>query len=319
MGLSLTRTPQEYGRVAVLLGGHSAEREVSLQSGEAIYAALISAGVDAVKIDPVDGLYEQLKSQNITRVFIALHGRDGEDGVVQGFLKTLNIPFTGSDVGSAAISMNKLLSKQIWQQLEIPTARFSTVKHGESFSEVDARRLFAKLGSVLFVKPVKEGSSVGMSKVKTPQELISAVKLAHQYDVHALVESYISGKEYTVTVLKGKALPSISMQTPREFYDYEAKYESTTTEYFCPSGLNDIDESEVQSLALRAFESLGCTGWGRVDFIREGESGPFLILEANTVPGMTESSLVPKAANAVGISFEKLVFHILDTSFSPGQ
>jgi len=313
--LKTNRKSTDYGRVAVLLGGHSAEREVSLKSGEAVYRGLIKAGIDAVKIDPVDGLYEQLKRNNITRAFIVLHGREGEDGVVQGFLQTLQIPFTGSSVASAAISMNKLLAKQVWQQMGIPTAHFARVKQDVPFTDNDARRLLAKLGPNLFVKPVKEGSSVGMSKVSTPEELVAAVKLAHQYDSQALVESFIAGKEYTVSIVKGVALPSISMETPRDFYDYEAKYHSNTTQYFCPSGLTDEEEKTLSELALKAFDALGCSGWGRVDFIREGHNGKFLILEANTVPGMTETSLVPKAANAIGVNFEELVVHILDTSF----
>lgn len=313
--LKLTRQPSDYGKVAVLLGGNSAERDISLLSGEAIYNGLKSAEVDVVKIDTRNSLYEQLIENKIERAFIALHGRDGEDGVVQGFLQTLGIPFTGTSVASAALSMDKLLSKQVWQQMGIPTSRFSHVTRGDQFEQVEARRLFAKLGPVLFVKPVKEGSSVGMSKVKTAQELIDAVKLAHQYDKHALIESFISGKEYTVSILKGETLPSISMVTPRDFYDYEAKYHSDKTEYFCPSGLTDKEELELQNLAAKAFDALGCSGWGRVDFIRDGDIGEFLILEANTVPGMTESSLVPKAAQTVGIDFNQLVLHILDTSF----
>ena len=313
--LTSNRKSADYGRVAVLLGGSSAEREVSLSSGEAIYQGLKKSGVDVVKIDPVDGLYEQLIKHKIDRAFIALHGREGEDGVVQGFLQSLDIPYTGSNVASAAISMNKLLSKQVWQQLGIPTAHFSTVAREDTFTVNEARRLLAKLGPNLFVKPVKEGSSVGMSKVATPEELVTAVELAHHYDRQALVESYISGKEYTVSIVKGVALPSISMQTPRDFYDYEAKYQSTTTEYFCPSGLSDSEEKVLSELAISAFVALGCSGWGRVDFIREGHNGKFLILEANTVPGMTETSLVPKAAKVIGVNFEQLVLHILDTSF----
>lgn len=310
------RKSADYGKVAVLLGGDSAERQVSLDSGEAIYKGLKNSGVDVVKIDPVDGLYQQLTQHKIERVFIALHGRKGEDGVVQGFLQTLNIPYTGSNVASAAISMNKLLSKRVWQQLGIATAHFASIDRNQKFAENDARRLLAKLGPVLFVKPVKEGSSVGMSKVKSAQELVSAVELAHQYDHQALVESYIAGKEYTVSIVKGIALPSISMQTPRDFYDYEAKYQSNLTQYFCPSGLSEDEEKQLSESAVAAFNALGCSGWGRVDFIRDGRDGKFLILEANTVPGMTETSLVPKAAKAAGVNFDELVLHILDTSFS---
>ncbi|TQV75283.1 D-alanine--D-alanine ligase [Aliikangiella marina] len=313
--LKSNRAPEDYGKVAVLYGGESAEREVSLNSGEAVYQGLIKSGIDAIKIDPSDNFYQQLISNKIDRVFNVLHGRGGEDGVVQGFLETLKIPYTGSNVVGAAISMNKLLSKQVWRQLGISTAHFEAVEKQDSFGVSEARRLLAKLGPNLFVKPVKEGSSVGMSKVSTPEELVDAVTLAHQYDSEALVESFIAGKEYTVSLVKGVALPSISMQTPREFYDYEAKYQSNETEYFCPSGLSWEEEKRIGEIALRAFTSLGCSGWGRIDFIRDGRDGEFLILEANTVPGMTTSSLVPKAANALNISFEELVLSILDTSF----
>ncbi|WP_196137167.1 D-alanine--D-alanine ligase [Aliikangiella sp. G2MR2-5] len=315
MNFEISRKPQEYGKVAVLLGGNSAERDISLMSGEAIFSALIKSGVDAVKVDPKDGLINQLIDKSIERVFIALHGREGEDGVVQGCLQSMGIPYTGSNVVSAAMSMDKLISKRLWKQMGIPTAHFSSVEKGQKFTEIEARRLFAKLGPVLFVKPVKEGSSVGMSKVSDEKSLVEGVRLAHQYDNQALVETFTSGKEYTVSILRGKALPSISMETPRDFYDYEAKYQSNQTKYFCPSGLSDDDETVLQRLALKAFGALGCSGWGRVDFIRDGEFGEFLILEANTVPGMTMTSLVPKAAKAVGLGFEQLVLNILETSF----
>lgn len=309
------RKATEYGKVAVLLGGFSAEREVSLNSGEAIYQALKRVDVDVVKIDPKEGLIEKLQQFEIERVFIALHGRGGEDGVIQGLLETMSIPYTGSSLASSAISMNKLLSKQIWKQLNIPTANFKVVSDTEKVSINEANKILEGLGENLFVKPVKEGSSVGMSKASTATELLNAIKLAHQYDEQALIESFISGKEYTVSILNNVALPSINMCTPREFYDYEAKYLSRETEYFCPSGLSDDDEKKLKQLALKAFKALGCSGWGRVDFIRQGESGQFNILEVNTVPGMTTSSLVPKAASVMGINFEQLVLSILDSSF----
>ncbi len=313
--LNRTKEISDYGKVGVLLGGNSAEREISLLSGEAIYQSLIRSGVDAVKIDPAQNLQQQLLEHEIDRALIALHGRDGEDGVIQGYLKTCDIPFTGSDVCGAALSMNKLLSKRVWREAEIPTARFAVVNKNETFDEVKARRLFAKLGTTLFVKPVKEGSSVGMSKVTSAKELVDGVAVAHQYDDDVLVESFINGREYTVSILNGVALPSISMVTPRDFYDYKAKYQSQQTQYFCPSGLSDNEENELQNLALNAFSLLGCSGWGRVDFIRDGDKGEFLILEANTVPGMTETSLVPKSALVQGLSFDELVLLILETSF----
>ncbi len=314
INLKLIRKPEDYGRVAVLLGGSSAEREVSLRSGNAVFNALTKQNINTIKIDPVSNLFEQLKDNNVDRVFNILHGRDGEDGVIQGFLKMLGIPFTGSDVTSSAVAMNKLLCKQIWQQMNIATANFSAVNREDKFTQEDAKNIFEKQGNILFVKPVKEGSSVGMSKVKTINELIEAVNLAHQYDETALIESFIDGEEYTVSIIKGQALPSISMRTPREFYDYEAKYNATTTEYFCPSGLTKEEEEKLSEIALSAFKSIGCSGWGRVDFIR-AKNSEFQILEVNTVPGMTESSLVPKAAKSLDISFEELVLHILDTSF----
>ncbi|MET1254041.1 D-alanine--D-alanine ligase [Aliikangiella maris] len=309
------RQPEEYGKVAVVFGGSSAERAISLLSGSAVFEALTDAGVDCIKLDPAEQSLALLKSESVDRVFLALHGPNGEDGVIQGYLKTLDIPFTGSNVSSSAITMNKLYTKQIWQQSNLPTAGYRVVKRNPPFTEKEARMLFAKQGPVLFVKPANEGSSVGMSKVRTPEELVSAVSLAHQYDDIALVENFISGKEYTVAILGNRALPSICMQTPREFYDYIAKYESTTTQYFCPSGLSEEDELKIRHLALNAFDAVGCSGWGRVDFIREGDKGDFFLLEINTIPGMTKSSLVPKAAQAAGMNFQQLVLAILDTSF----
>jgi len=306
---------KDFGRVAVLLGGSSAEREISLLSGNAIFEALKTFGVDVVKIDTSDYLYQQITQQKIERVFIALHGRDGEDGVIQGFLRTLGIPFTGSDTASSALAMNKLNSKRIWQQMGFATAEFETVAQLKKFDQTNAELVMRKLGDVLFVKPIREGSSVGMSKTTNLEELTSAVKLAQEYD-DVLVESFISGREYTVTILQDNALPSISMVTPNEFYDYDAKYQADTTEYFCPSGLSVEDEKLLAKQALESFTALGCSGWGRVDFIREEESGEFLLLEVNTVPGMTTTSLVPKSAKVAGINFQELVLSILMTSFN---
>ncbi len=305
--------PIDFGRVAVLMGGTSTEREISLLSGHAIFKGLIEKGVDAVKIDTQRNLYYQLKDKNIDRAFIALHGRDGEDGVIQGFLETLNIPYTGSDVASSAIAMNKLISKRIWLQMGLKTAKFRTVGKLEKITPAIADSIVEELGNILFVKPVREGSSVGMSKVSNVKELIRAVMKAQEYDA-VLVEEYIGGKEYTVSLLREQALPSINMQTPNEFYDYDAKYFSQSTQYSCPSGLESDVEKELQNTAVKAFAGLGCSGWGRVDFIRDKESGAFMLLEANTVPGMTESSLVPKSAKQAGFSFSDLVMEILSTS-----
>ena len=304
---------RDFGKVAVLLGGSSAEREISLLSGNAIYAALKKAGVDVVKIDTQDNIYQQIVSLKIERAFIALHGRDGEDGVIQGFLKLMQIPFTGSSTAGSALAMNKLHSKQVWQQNGYQTASFKTVLRNKKMMLADAENTLDEIGPVLFVKPIREGSSVGMSKVSTAKALVDAVDLAQQYD-DVLIESYIDGREYTVSILDGKALPSISMVTPNEFYDYDAKYCSSQTEYFCPSGLSDEQEAILGQLAVDAFECLGCSGWGRVDFIRQGNSDSFMLLEANTVPGMTESSLVPKSAQSVGLSFTDLVLRILASS-----
>ena len=308
----------EYGKVAVILGGTSAEREISLLSGNSIYKGLKSKGIEVIKIDSKDGIYQPLMENKVERAFIALHGRDGEDGVVQGFLKMLDIPFTGSDTASSALAMNKLNCKRIWKQMKLDTADFIEVGQREIVTTEHAEKIIEELGKVLFVKPIREGSSVGMSKTKTADELVTAIKKAQQYD-SVLIEEFVEGKEYTVGILNGKALPSVCMVTPNEFYDYDAKYKANTTEYFCPSGLNQEEENFIQSVALNAFDLLGCSGWGRVDFILDDSSKKFMLLEANTVPGMTKTSLVPKAANAAGIDFEDLVQAILDTSFSEEQ
>jgi len=310
---------QSYGRVAVIYGGNSAEREISLLSGEAIYNALQEKKIDSLLIDSKnasDGankLHQKLIDEKIDRVFIALHGRDGEDGVIQGFLKIIGLPFTGSNTESCAIAMNKLVCKQIWQQIGLPTAAYELVNQAESFDLEKAKKIMGRVGQNLFVKPIREGSSVGMSKTESAEMLVDAVVIAQQYDA-VLIEAFIQGDEYTVALLDGITLPSIRMTTPREFYDYEAKYSANTTEYFCPSGLSKIDELKLQDTALQAFQSTGCSGWGRVDFIQNNKSGQFELLEINTIPGMTKSSLVPKAAKAAGIDFPSLVEKILLTS-----
>jgi D-alanine-D-alanine ligase len=303
-----------FGKVGVLLGGDSAEREISILSGNAIFDGLRSNGIEAVKIDTKNGLLEKIKNENIDRAFVALHGRGGEDGTIQGFLEMLKIPFTGSDTASSAIAMNKLVSKQIWTTMGLKTAKFSQVQQKESFDYKAGVSVIERLGEQLFVKPVREGSSVGMSKVCGAEELATAVKKAQEFD-HVLIEEFIDGDEYTVGILGNETLPSINMRTPNEYYDYDAKYCTDTTKYFCPSGLNERDEAKVCLLALEAFSSLGCSGWGRIDFIRRKKDGEFLLLEANTIPGMTQTSLVPKAALAKGLSFSDLVREILLSSF----
>lgn len=307
---------QDYGKVAVLLGGRSAEREISLKSGEAVYNSLIKQGINSIKIDPAENLAAAISQHQPDRVFIALHGREGEDGVIQGYLKTLGIPFTGSDVESSALAMNKLQSKRIWQHMGLVTADFVVAYVHSPINQQQATDYFNQLGSPLFVKPIREGSSMGISRADSASELIDAVKNAQVYDDLVLIEKFIDGHEYSVSILDNKTLPSIKIAPTRNFYDYQAKYQAAGTEYFCPSGLNDAEEQQLQQDALEAFNTLGCSAWGRVDFIRDKTSNQFLILEVNTVPGMTESSLVPKAAKADGIDFDRLVIKILHSSFN---
>lgn len=306
--------PTEFGKVAVLFGGTSAEREVSLRSGKAVLEALINAGVDAHGIDAVGDFLLHMKSQGFTRVWNALHGRGGEDGQLQGALSLLNIPCTGSGAAASALSMDKMRSKQLWMGIQLSTPAFAMVSAEMVADEAKARALFARLGPVLFVKPSNEGSSVGMAKVATVESLRTAVNEAMKYDSSVIVEQFISGPEYTVSLLNDEVLPSISMSTPREFYDYQAKYHSDTTIYRCPSGLSEQDEASIGKLARWAFDSLGCKGWGRVDVMRDATTGTFYVLEVNTVPGMTQTSLVPKAAKQAGISFEELCLRILMSS-----
>jgi D-alanine-D-alanine ligase len=305
---------KKYGRVGVFFGGKSAERAISLLSGKAVYQALIQEGIDAVAIDTYDFSLNDLIKMNIDRAFIILHGREGEDGILQGFLQILNIPFTGSNPSSSALAMNKAHSKCILAHLGFDTAPFFTVKQNDHYSIDQARLITHPFHYPLFVKPIREGSSVGMSKVQTPGTLFSAIKKAQKYD-DVMVESFILGNEYTISLLMHHHLPSIKITPLNDFYDYQAKYESTKTDYCCPSGLNDKDEKKLQMIALKAFEALGCFGWGRVDFIQEKQSKKFMILEVNTVPGMTPHSLLPKSAKVIGLCFKDLVMAILETSF----
>lgn len=299
----------EFGRVAVLMGGRSAEREISLISGKAVLAGLQRKGVDAYAIDVSFDLCHKLGSGQFDRAFVVLHGRGGEDGEIQGFLQAINLPYTGNGVTASVLSMNKRISKNNWIQQGLPTAGFERVTE-----TTDVTELVARLGLPLIIKPVNEGSSIGMSKVNTEQQLSEAIELALKYDADVIAEQWIQGEEYTVAILDGEALPAIRLKTPREFYDYEAKYQSNTTEYLCPCGLDAESEEQMQQLAVRAFEGLGMSGWGRVDFMRDG-AGQFYLLEANSVPGMTDHSLVPMAAKQAGIDFDDLVWRILETSF----
>jgi len=299
----------DYGRVAVVMGGASAEREISLQSGNAVLASLLNSGIDAVGIDTQYGLSDFMKVENIDRVFIALHGRGGEDGVFQGAMSCMNLPYTGSDVLGSALAMDKLRTKQVWDACQLPTPSYV-----EAASFDDMLLLSNKLIFPVALKPINEGSSIGISKVMNKASLSSAWQAAVKYDASILAEQWIEGEEYTVAVLNGRALPTIKLETDHTFYDYEAKYTSNDTRYICPCGLSPEKESELHVLALKAFSALGCSGWGRVDFMMD-KAGQAWLLEANTIPGMTDHSLVPMAAHHAGLSFDQLVLAILDTSF----
>lgn len=300
-------------RIAVLYGGNSAEREVSLNSGQAIANGLIQAGFNVVLLDTKTVPLTELVIQKIDRVFIALHGRGGEDGCLQGALEYMGIPYTGSNVLGSSLSMDKVRSKQIFQAASLPTAPFTVIKKAD-FDRVSLNKVLTDLGGHVMVKPANEGSSIGMAQAKTVQQLESALIEAFGFDQEVLLEAWIDGPEYTVAVLGNNAMPAIHMETPREFYDYEAKYQSKSTQYHCPCGLSIKDEQEIQRLALAAFNATGAQGWGRVDLMRNN-SGQWQLLEVNTVPGMTETSLVPKSAKVFGLSFSELVTEILLLSF----
>ena len=298
----------KFGKVAVLLGGKSAERPVSLKSGGMVLAALRSRGVDAHPFDPSTHHLDALLAQRFDRVFIALHGRFGEDGTIQGILEWLGIPYTGSNVLASALAMDKLRTKLIWQACGLPTPPHELLRAGSDFGEVAKR-----LGLPLMVKPVSEGSSIGMSKVRAAGALEEAYTLAVNYDRAVLAERFIDGTELTGGILGDEALPLIRLETPRDFYDYDAKYVSDDTRYILPSGLDDAKEREVRKLCLEAFRALGCRGWGRVDLMLDRAGNPHL-LEVNTAPGMTDHSLVPMAARAIGLSYEDLCIRILESA-----
>jgi len=306
--MNIIKTASEFGRVAVLMGGRSAEREISLKSGHAVLDALLKQGVDAHKIDAGIDVSEQLQAGRFDRAFIILHGRGGEDGEIQAVLQSLELAYTGSDMTAAVLSMNKNLSKQLWQQQGLPTAEFKQVT-----ARTDVDSLVNKLGLPIIIKPVNEGSSIGMTKVNSAEDLKSAIVLATEFDAEVIAERWIEGEEYTVAVLNGKALPVIQLKTPNEFYDFEAKYQSNTTEYLCPCDLDEKEEALCQQIALDAFNGLRMSGWGRIDFMRD-QRGQFYLLEANSIPGMTDHSLVPMAAKQAGLNFEQLVWAILETS-----
>ena len=285
------------GRVAVLAGGRSAERAVSLKSGRAVHDALRSIGVLAELVDPSEHKVEVLRGFDVC--FIALHGRGGEDGVIQGVLEHLGVPYTGSGVMASAIGMDKVKTKMIWRAAGLSTPDFYVA--GQPMTE---------LSFPLMVKPAHEGSSIGMRKVDDAEQLADAIAEAEKFDTEVLVEQWIHGAEFTVAILNGEALPAIRLETPNRFYDYEAKYEANTTRYLCPCGLDAEQEKALQALALEAFNQIGCRGWGRVDVMQD-EQGRFYLLEVNTVPGMTDHSLVPMAAKAAGRDFPQLVAEIL--------
>lgn len=294
--------------VAVMLGGDSSEREISLQSGRTVVEALQSQELEVLAIDPADSDWVS-KLDGVGLAFIALHGPGGEDGSLQGALQMLGIPYTGSGVLGSALAMDKLRSKQLWQGIGLATPGFTTLD-GDS----DWQGVIERLGSV-FVKPACEGSSIGMSRAGSGAELQAAFELAARYPGEVVAEQFVDGPEYTVAVLGGEAMPSIRLETANEFYDYEAKYESDETRYHCPSGLDDAEEAELAALALQAFDSLGCSVWGRVDVMRD-RTGGFHVLEVNTVPGMTSHSLVPMAAAANGMDVAALVGRIADLSLA---
>jgi D-alanine-D-alanine ligase len=295
---------RDFGKVAVLMGGWAAEREVSLVSGAAVLAGLQRGGVDAHAIDVGRDIVDVLKAGGFDRVFNVVHGRGGEDGVIQGALELLGLPYTGSGVLGSAIAMDKYRTKLVWQSLGIPTPGFAVIE-----SEADLAAA-AELGFPLMVKPAHEGSSIGMSRAMDADELRAAWQAAAEYDSAVLAEQWVHGTEYTASILGEQALPLIRLQTASVFYDYQAKYESDETQYHVPCGLDAAKEAELQSLALRAYAALDCRGWGRIDLFLDDEQRPWLI-EANTVPGMTGHSLVPMAAKAAGIGFDELVWRIL--------
>jgi D-alanine-D-alanine ligase len=304
------QTAQEFGKVAVVFGGTSTEREVSLKTGTAVLAALKRRGVDAFGFDPRDQLLPELLSAGTARVWIALHGPGGEDGTLQGALECLGIPYTGSGVMGSAIGMDKLRTKRLAQAAGIATSDYV-----ELTGEQDLDAALARLQLPLIVKPATQGSSVGMTKVERPGQLLPAYRVAAAVDHSVLAEAWISGAEYTVSILNGRALPSIRIQPATTFYDYEAKYLRDDTQYFCPSGLSKPAEEHLAALGLAAFAAVGAEGWGRADFMMDSADRPQL-LEVNTVPGMTDHSLVPMAAKAAGINFDELVWRILESSFT---
>jgi len=307
MATTGTAKTDDFGKVAVLLGGPSAEREISLLSGNAVLKALREQGVDAHPFDPAERNLLELAQEGFARVFIALHGRFGEDGTVQGALETLRIPYTGSGVMASALAMDKWRTKLVWLASGIPTPRYRVVDAATDWS-----RVVAELGLPLIVKPAREGSTIGITRVTTVDhdEMWLAYEVAARHDALVLVEEFVKGVELTASIVNGRALPLIRIEAPQGNYDYHNKYFSDETKYFCPSGLPDAQEADIRAQALAAFDVVGCTGWGRLDLILR-DDGSFSFLEVNTSPGMTGHSLVPMAAKQAGTSFADLCVEIL--------
>ncbi|MDD2737308.1 MAG: D-alanine--D-alanine ligase [Methylomonas lenta] len=298
----------DFGKVAVLMGGSAAEREISLNSGNAVYQALKTQGVDVIAVDVTGSPIKALSAVKVDRVFNIIHGRGGEDGVLQAVLEVLGLPYTGAGVMASALSMDKLRTKLCWQGMGLPTPKWFVM---QSAQDIDS--CTAALGFPLIVKPALEGSSIGMSKANNQDELTKAFTLAQQYQCDVYAEQWVQGQEYTVGVLDGEALPVIRLQTPNEFYDFDAKYRANTTQYHCPCGLSEQSEQQLQALAVKACQGLAIKGWARVDVFIDANDGSQLI-EVNTVPGMTDHSLVPMAAKVAGVDFNELVWRILETS-----
>ncbi len=311
MPMSRFNDPARFGRVAVLMGGTSAEREVSLDSGRNVLEALRSRGVDAHAVDGIPALIEALSEKKFDRVFNILHGNKGggEDGTLQGMLETMRVPYTGSGVLGSALAMDKIRTKQVWLSLGLPTPRYVRLHKGD-----DVHAAARSIGLPVILKPSSEGSSVGISRVMTEDALEAAVELAAQYPGEMLIEQLIEGDELTIGILGDRALPSIRIVPKGQWYDYHAKYVADDTQYLCP-GLEGDAEDEIRALALAAFNAVGCSGWARVDVMRDRASGQFHLIEVNTAPGMTSHSLVPKAAGQIGIDFETLCWLVLETSF----
>ncbi|MGR9086349.1 MAG: D-alanine--D-alanine ligase [Gammaproteobacteria bacterium] len=304
----MIKKPEEFGRVAVLMGGTAAERPVSLRSGDAVYRALKRKGVDAVAIDVTGNPIDALSGQRIDRVFNIIHGRGGEDGVLQGVLEAMKIPYTGSGVMASALSMDKLRTKLCWQGYGLTTPGWCLLNTENTIDDC-----IEKLGFPVIVKPAQEGSSIGMSKAGNREELTRALALASSFHCDVYAEAWVTGKEYTVALLNGAALPVIRLETPNEFYDYDAKYNATTTQYHCPCGLSPEQETQLGNVAVTAGKVVGVKGWARVDVFID-DAGQYQLIEINTVPGMTDHSLVPMAAKRAGLDFDDLVWNVLETS-----